>query len=218
MLPASIGLFQGLGEDEIAVVLAAAVRREFTRSELIIRAEERATQLFLVTGGHVDYFVVTSQGEQILLKRLVPGEIFGVASFLSDPVGYLGTAKPAHYGEVLTWEHRVVRRLAKAYPRLPENALRIALCYIAMYARRHARLVSNTAAERLASAMTSLASRAGHVLPSGVEVEVRNEDLASLADVSLFTASRVLKGWELDGSVEKSRGRVLIRRPEKLLQ
>jgi hypothetical protein len=35
--------------------------------------------------------------------------------------------------------------------------------------------------------------------------------------VSIFTASRLLKDWERKGAVEKSRGKVLIRRPEKLL-
>jgi CRP-like cAMP-binding protein len=54
-------------------------------------------------------------------------------------------------------------------------------------------------------------------VPAGVEVEITNQDLASLADVSFFTASRVLKRWERDRTLEKSRGKVLIRCPEKLL-
>jgi CRP-like cAMP-binding protein len=77
--------------------------------------------------------------------------------------------------------------------------------------------VSSTAAERLASAITGLAYRAGRTLPSGVEIEVKNEDLASLADMSRFTASRILKRWEREGTVGKSRGKGFIRRPEKLL-
>jgi CRP-like cAMP-binding protein len=55
------------------------------------------------------------------------------------------------------------------------------------------------------------------MVPSGVEIEIKNEDLASLADVSFFTASRCLQEWERKGAVEKSRGKVLIRSPEKLL-
>jgi CRP-like cAMP-binding protein len=132
-------------------------------------------------------------------------------------MGYLGTAIPARHSEVLEWQHRAVLQFARAYPRFPENAFRTALQYITVCAQRHARLVANTAAERLASAMTGLASRTGRVLLSGVEIEIKNEDLASLADTSLFTASRVLKRWEREGTVGKSGGKVLIRRPEKLL-
>jgi hypothetical protein len=46
---------------------------------------------------------------------------------------------------------------------------------------------------------------------------VKNEGLASLADINIFTASRLLKNWERKGALQKYRGRVLIRCPEKLL-
>jgi CRP-like cAMP-binding protein len=115
------------------------------------------------------------------------------------------------------WEHLVVRQLAKAYPRLAENALRTVLRYVALFAERHIALVSKPAQERLAFALTSLGSQTGHMVPSGVEIDVKNVELASLADVSSFTASRLLQEWERKGAVEKSRGKVLIRSPEKLL-
>ncbi len=51
----------------------------------------------------------------------------------------------------------------------------------------------------------------------GSSIEIRNEDLANLADIGFFTVSRLLKKWERLGAVAKSRGRVLIRCPEKLL-
>jgi CRP-like cAMP-binding protein len=91
------------------------------------------------------------------------------------------------------------------------------LRYVALFAERHIALVTKPAQERLAFALTSLGSRAGHMVSSGVEINIKNEDLASLADVSFFTASRFLQEWERKGAVEKSRGKVLIRSPEKLL-
>jgi CRP-like cAMP-binding protein len=165
----------------------------------------------------VDYYVLTEEGQEILLRRLSPGNVFGVAAFLSEPTGYIGTAKTVCESEILIWEHRVIQRLAQSYPRLTENGLRTVLRYLALYARRHIGLVSNRAQERLACALSSLGSRTGHAHPSGVEVDIKNEDLASLADVSIFTTSRLLKQWERKGVVEKSRGKVLIRCPEKLL-
>ena len=55
------------------------------------------------------------------------------------------------------------------------------------------------------------------MLPGGVEVDIKNEDLASLADVNFFTVSRILGAWEQQNVVEKSRGKVLIRCTEKML-
>jgi CRP-like cAMP-binding protein len=215
--PARVGLFKGLKQNEIRAILALAIKRAFNTSEVIIRHTEPGTRLFLVHIGNVDYQIVASDGKNILLWRFVPGDIFGVAAFLSEPIGYLGTAKSVSRSEVLMWDHRTLFRLASAYPRLAENALRTALGYIALYTERHIRLMSGNAQERLAFALTSLGSRVGHALPTGLEIDIKNEDLASLADVNFFTATRLLKEWERKGAVEKSRGKVLIRCPEKLL-
>jgi CRP/FNR family transcriptional regulator, nitrogen oxide reductase regulator len=215
--PASVQLFSGLQHKEIKVIVAAARRRTFEASQIIVTAHEPAKSLFLVAAGCVDYYVTNEAGHDILLRRLIAGDVFGVGSMLSKPIGYIGTAKAVEHVRVLEWKDRVIRQLARTYPQLTENALRTVLRYLAMYARRHIALVSNTAQERLACALSSLGSRTGHAVPTGVEIGVKNEDLASLADVSFFTASRVLKDWDRHGVVEKSRGKVIIRSPEKLL-
>jgi CRP-like cAMP-binding protein len=214
---ASIGLFKGLGSQEIRVILASAARQFIDPGEIVIRAEDDVTSLFLVELGSIDYYVVTDDGREILLRRLVPGNVFGVAAFLSEPGGYLGTAKAVSSSELLVWDQRAVRHLARTYPQLGDNALRTALQYIRLYIKRHTALLSKSARERLACALTGMGAREGHMLPSGMEIDIKNEDLASLADISFFTASRFLKDWERKGVLEKSRGKVLIRRPEKLL-
>jgi CRP-like cAMP-binding protein len=215
--PLSVGLFKGLGNREICAIRTAATKRTFEASQIIKDAEQPAMHLFLVEVGYVDYFVLTNDGREILLRRLVPGNAFGCAALLTEPNGYFGTARAVHKTEMLLWEHRVVRQLAAAYPRLVENALHASLHYLALYAKRHIRLVSNTAQEKVAHALTNLGSRTGHVLPGGVEVDIKNEDLASLADVNFYTVSRILAAWESQKVVSKSRGKVLIRCPERML-
>jgi CRP/FNR family transcriptional regulator, nitrogen oxide reductase regulator len=215
--PASVQLFSGLHENQIRAIEAVAIRRKFEASQIIVTAHEPAKSLFLVATGCVDYYVTNEAGQDILLRRLVAGDVFGVGSMLSRPIGYIGTAKAVQHIQVLEWKDRVMRQLARTYPQLTENALRTVLRYLALYAKRHIALVSKTAQERLAYALSSLGSRTGHAVATGVEIGIKNEDLASLADVSFFTASRVLKDWDRHGVVEKSRGKVIIRSPEKLL-
>jgi len=215
--PASVQLFSGLSENEIRAIEAVAIRRRFEASQIIVTANEPAKSLFLVATGCVDYYVTNEAGHDILLRRLAAGDVFGVGSMLSRPIGYIGTAKAVQHIQVLEWRDRVVRQLVKTYPQLTENALRTVLRYLALYAKRHMALVSNTAQERLACVLSSLGSRTGHAVATGVEIGIKNEDLASLADVSFFTASRVLKDWDRHGVVAKSRGKVIIRSPEKLL-
>jgi len=213
----SIALFRGLEKRDVDLIQAAATRRTFKATETIIRSEDPALQLFLIDVGAVDYYVLKDDGRKILLHRLLPGNIFGVAAFLAEPTGYLGSAEAVRVVDANTWDHQAVRRFATIYPQLAENALRIALHYVAIYAKRHISVVTDSAQERLAWVLTNLGSRAGHVLAAGVEIEIRNEDLASLADVNFFTVSRLLQRWERRGAIEKTRGKVLIRSPEKML-
>ena len=215
--PASVQLFSGIDANHVKSIKDAATRREFEASRIIVVANEPADRLFLIETGNVDYYVTSDAGQDILLRRLAAGDVFGQAALLSSPIGYLGTAKAVHHVRVLEWNGRMIQQLAKTYPQIIENALRTALRYLALYAKRHIALVSNTAQERLASALSSLGSRTGHAVPSGVEVGIKNEDLASLADMSSFAASRILQDWDRKGIVEKSRGKVIIRSPEKLL-
>lgn len=215
--PASVQLFSDLDANQIRAIKDAATRREFEASRIIVMANEPANRMFLIETGCVDYYVTGDDGQDILLRRLTAGDVFGQASLLSKPIGYLGTAKAVQRVRVLEWNGRTTRQLATTYPQIIENALRTALRYLGMYAKRHIGLVTNTAQERLACALSSLGSRTGHAVPSGVEVDIKNEDLASLADVSFFTASRILKGWDRTGVVVKSRGKVIIQSPERLL-
>jgi CRP-like cAMP-binding protein len=213
----SARLFAGLDRDEATAILAVATRLKFRASDTIIRAEGKATHLIIVKKGFVDFSVMTEEGQDVLLRRFVPGDVFGIAALLQEPLGYLGTALAVGDVEVIAWDQKIASRIARAYPRFSQNAFRMALHYIAIYAHRHMSLVFDSAQERLAYALTNTASRAGTMLPTGVEIGIRNEDLASLADMSIFTASRLMKKWERAGAIEKGRGKVLIRCPEKLL-
>ncbi len=48
-------------------------------------------------------------------------------------------------------------------------------------------------------------------MPGGLEVEVTNEDLAAATNLTLFTVSRLLSGWQRNGAIVKTRGKVLLR-------
>jgi CRP-like cAMP-binding protein len=76
--------------------------------------------------------------------------------------------------------------------------------------------MSKTAEQRLAITLLDLANRIGSVHPNGVEIETTNEQISSLADVTRFTTSRLLKNFERKGAVSKRRGKVVIRSPEAL--
>ena len=59
----------------------------------------------------------------------------------------------------------------------------------------------------LAQTLRQLASETAQVKLSGIATDITNEQLSSLADISFFTAARILSKWEQDRKLCKERGR-----------
>jgi CRP-like cAMP-binding protein len=211
------GFLAGLEQSAIESILAAAQVLEIGAKRTILSEGEPASRLFLLRTGQARYYKLTNTGNEILLKWLLPGDVFGVGTLLKHPPNYIGSGEALSNCELLAWEHTSIRKLAKTYPQLAENALRVVLHYLKGYSDRHVGLVARSAQQRLAGALLNLGHRTGRVHPHGIEVEATNAQLSALADISPFTTSRLLGGLERDGSVSKARGKVLIHTPEALI-
>jgi CRP/FNR family transcriptional regulator, nitrogen oxide reductase regulator len=210
-------LLAGIEPGARRAILAGSHRRTIQPSQVLCRTGEPADRLFLLRKGRVRLGRLSSTGREVVLGILGPGDMFGLGSVLAANVDYMATAEVMERGEALIWTRDVIQRFAAGHPQIAGNVLHVALRYLAMFAERHERLLSRTAEQRLAHVLMRLASRSG--VPSGpaVHIEIKNEQLASLADVSPFTTSRQLKDWERNGAVSKTRGAVDIICPEKLL-
>jgi CRP-like cAMP-binding protein len=99
---------------------------------------------------------------------------------------------------------------------LLDNGLLIAGDYFAWYLAANVALTCHPARQRLAEVLVSLARGVGQKVSDGFELDVTNEELANAANVTLFTASRFLSHWHRQGALVKSRGKVLLRSPERL--
>jgi CRP-like cAMP-binding protein len=208
---------RGLGTRDVDVIRAAARPRRYLRNSVITNQSNPADHLFLLTSGHARHFYLTHEGKKTLLLWLTPGDIFGGVAFLSEDKNYLLGTEAVTDSSVLVWDHAAIRGLAGQYPKLTENALYIASDYLAWYLADHIALISRTAHQRLAQVLICLAKTIGHQTPTGIEFDVTNDELASAANITPFTASRLLSRWQTSRAIEKRRGKLLLRSPELLL-
>ena len=197
-------------------VLAAAKPRHIAAKQAILAMGEPATTFFLLESGRAQYYRLTESGTEITLCVLTEGDVLGLNALLRQKNVYQANAAAVTDCDLLMWTKTTIRALAAKHPQLMENALRIALNYLRGYVERHMNLMGKTAEQRVAITLLDLAQRIGRVRPHGVEIETTNEQVSSLADVTRFTASRLLKNFERRGAVSKKRGKVLIHSPEAL--
>jgi CRP/FNR family transcriptional regulator, nitrogen oxide reductase regulator len=211
-------LLEGLAPRELEIILGAATERRFLANSVITNQENPADHLFLLACGRARYFFVTPEGQKTLLLWLTAGEIIGGAAFLSGPAKYFLGTETVKDSSVLVWDRTTIRSLAAKYPRLLENALLMASDYLAWYLADHVALTCNTARQRLAHVLIRLAGVIGQKVPGGIEIDATNEELASAANITPFTASRLLSEWRRNRAVVKRRGKILLRSPERMLR
>ena len=208
---------QGLTRDEIHDILAAASERRYTTNTVIVNHEEPATHVFLLTRGSGRHFFITENGQKVLLRWLLPGDITGGRALLREPASYLVSTEVVKNSIVLVWSRESIREYMRRYPKLNENTLSLASDYMAWFLASHLALISKSAQERVAQVLLSLTEGVGHKTLFGTEVEITNEELANASNVTLFTACRILSGWQRIGAISKRRGKVVVRSPERII-
>ena len=208
---------EGLTRDELHDILTGADERKFTAHTVIVNHEEPAAHLFLLTKGSGRHFYITESGQKVLLRWLLPGDITGGRVLLREPASYLVSTEVVKNSTVLVWSRESIQEYVRRYPRLSANVLTLASEYMAWFLASHLALVTNSAQERLAHVLLCLTEGIGHKTLFGTEIEITNEELANASNVTLFTACRILSGWQRIGAISKRRGKVVVRSPERIL-
>jgi CRP/FNR family transcriptional regulator, nitrogen oxide reductase regulator len=209
--------FEGLSSLEVASIVAVATVRRFPAHSVIAHEGNPASHLFLMIHGRARGFCMTSQGQKVPVFWFPPGEVFGAAAFLSRPADYLVSTEAVNRSTALVWDRTTIRSFSTQYPRLIENALLIAYDYFVLYRALHISATCQTARQRLAQVLGNLAKGMGRRGTEGVELNIRNEELANEANITIFAASRLLNEWQRKGILTKSRGRVVLCSPEALM-
>jgi CRP/FNR family transcriptional regulator, nitrogen oxide reductase regulator len=210
-LPPNTGLLWGLEQQEIDSLLAAARLRQFSAKSVIKYQGEPAEQLFLLWEGRARDFFDTHNGKKLNLEWITPGEAFGGAALVSRPSTYLVSSEAVLDSTVLVWDGPTIRGLARRYHQVFENILVLALEGFSWYVAAHAALSSQTAQERLAHIFSVCASSIGHKVDGGIELDVTNEELADAANITHYTASRIINEWQRNGAIRKERGKIFLR-------
>jgi CRP-like cAMP-binding protein len=210
-------LLAGLGDDTVQTLMAAAQVRQLGSNVMLTAEGEQANHLFLIKTGNARFYRVTRTGEDMTLLWLVPGDIVGLSSLLAGHTTYLANAETTSPCEVLVWNRAGIRKFGAVHPKIMENGLEVSREYLRNALQRHANLATRRPEVRIARSLLRLADKIGRVQSSGIEIEVSNQALSSLSDVSRFTVSRVVAEWARSGKVSKQRGRVILHAPDALI-
>jgi len=207
----------GLAPTVVSEVLGAARQRRFLANSVITNQGHPASHLFMVLSGGARSFFLTQGGQKLHIHSYPSGEMFGGMALVLRPSDYLVSTEAVKTSDTLVWERPAIRGMVERYPKLLDNALTIASDYLNASIATQVALSCHTARQRLAEVLINLCSGVGHRISGGIELAIRNEELAAAANITPFTVSRVISEWQRSGVLVKSRGRILLPSPERLL-
>lgn len=217
-LVAHLPLFAGLGSEELAEVLREARSSRYPKNSAVFEQGADATSFFLLLHGHVRASKTTPTGEQIVVRYVAPGEIFGVAPAIGL-LRYPATATAVDDSIVLAWPSAAWPRLVGKFPQLAANTLQTVGNRLQETHTRVIEMSTQQVEQRIAHALLRLAKQSGRKLEHGVEIDfpISRQDIAQMTGTTLHTVSRILSGWEQAGLIESGRQHIVLCEPHKIL-
>lgn len=213
-----VPLFSGMSREQVKTIAQAAHLHQFERNVFIFQQGEPATDLRVLRAGRVRITQLTADGEQVLLRFINPGQVFGgVAAF--GVREYPASAQAIEVSEVWTWNGEAMRELMRQMPQLALNALEHTADTIQQLQIRVRELQTERVERRVARALLRLARQSGKKTDAGILIDLplSRQDLAEMTGTNLYSVSRILSGWEKQGLIEAGRERVVLLRPHDLV-
>lgn len=199
-----------LTPSELNALFKSARSITISPHEVLQQEGEPADRLWLLTTGRVAVYRLTQDGNKLFLRWGVPGDAFGFGTICSGPAQYLVTIEAVQEGSILAWNLATCQALSSRYPGLSKGVNRALSTYLVSLIDMFVMCQLHSAEQRLARVLVESAGQLGHAGPEGIEVDLKNEEVALAAHMSLFTASRHLSKWQRTGLLKKHRGKIVV--------
>ncbi|MGA2480518.1 MAG: Crp/Fnr family transcriptional regulator [Spirochaetia bacterium] len=205
--------FAGLPPGPMEKVCAAYAVGTAADGGVFFRQEDPAEKAWLLVLGKVKMAQLTEDGQQVTLRIIVAGQMFGGMAALGPGGVYPASAQALEDSIALSWNGRMLRELARTVPALGMKISELMYGHVQEMQTRVRELATEKVERRIARALLRLASQAGRKEKEGILIDLplSRQEIAELTGTTLYTVSRVLSEWERRGMIRTGRERVLIR-------
>lgn len=215
----ALPLFRQLDETAMARLTARATARRIPQGEAVFEQGRKATFFYLLLHGRLKVSQVTPDGQQVMVRVVHPGDLFGFARALNRP-DYPGTARAAVDCVVVAWPMSDWDAVVETNPRLAVNAMKTIGERLDEAHTRLREMSTEEVERRVAHAVLRLAEKAGREEAGGTRIDfpISRQDIAEMTGTTLHTVSRILSAWESQGLVEGGRQKLTVRDAAGLAQ
>lgn len=214
-----LDVFETVAGEDLDEILRHARARRYERNETVFRQGAEADHFFLLVDGHLKVTQATPDGQQVVVRFVNPGELFGIAAAIGRR-DFPGTATAAAESIALSWSAAYWPVLVARHPVVGVNALKIVGARLQEQHTRLQEVATQRVERRLAHVLLRLVRQAGRKAEGRIDIDfpVSRQDLAEMTAATLFTVSRIMSAWEQAGIVDSGRQQIAVRDPHALVQ
>ncbi len=214
----TIELFQGLGEEQLSLILQDSYQQHFEKDAYLFFQDDPASAFYVVLSGRIKLSQLTPEGHQVIMHLPGPGEAFGIIAVLRE-IHFPVTAQAVEDSTVIVWKDEAMKEWIKREPQISFNSIRILSKFIENFQDRIKELSTERVERRLARTLLRLAQQTGQKEVNGIRIQMHlsRQDIAEMTGTTLFTVSRTLRKWELNGLLDCSGHQILITNPHELV-
>jgi CRP-like cAMP-binding protein len=213
-----IPFFERLDEVALSEALKLASSRRFPAGKAVFEQGAAATHFFVLLSGRLKVTQVTPQGQQIVVRMVNPGDLFGIAKALHRE-DYPGTATAVIESVALAWPMTAWADLVDRNAAIAGNVLQTIGDRLQEAHARIREISTEEAERRVGHAVLRLANQSGRKEPEGIRIDfpVSKQDIAEMTGTTLYTVSRILSAWQEARIIDGGRQKLLLRNPHRLL-
>jgi CRP-like cAMP-binding protein len=208
---AELPLFRDLSREQTKDILGPAASRRYAKGAHVFEQDSQAEHFFLLLNGHLRVTRVTPDGQQVVVRYIVPGDIFGIAMAIGRDT-YPATAAAIVESLALVWPSATWPALVAKYPVLAAGTMQALGNRLQEVQARVVEMSTEEVERRVAHALLRLARQSGRKTEHGIEIDfpITRQDVAEMTGTTLHTVSRILSAWEGRGLVEGGRQKIVL--------
>lgn len=213
-----LAVFAAVPAADLDFILATASARRYAEGAAAYHQGEAATSFFLLLHGRMKAVQTTPDGQQIVVRHVDPGDLFGLAMAMRRPT-YPASVLAVTESLALAWPDSQWSALTARVPALAANAMATMGERLQEAHTRIRELATEAVERRVAHALLRLVRQAGRKTDDGILIDfpLTRQDIAEMTGTTLHTVSRLMSAWEARGLVASQRRQVTVRDPHKLV-
>jgi CRP-like cAMP-binding protein len=209
--------FAGLSPEDQDFVLCHAKSVRYAKGAALFEQGGEADNFFVLLHGNLQVVKLTPTGQQVVIRYVVPGELFGIAVQMGRS-HYPATATAVVDSVSLVWPASSWPLLVARCPALAAGALQTVGSRLDDAHQRVIEMSTEEVERRVAHTLLRLAKQAGRKVEGGIQISfpITREDVAQMTGTTLHSVSRILSAWESQGLVEGGRQKIVVCDPHRL--